>query len=103
MAAPATMVGTAARCNQGNGPGAVMTTPGLDVPGNINRFAIGPGQQIEIRNEGTRGSLTDRTLTRPKRDAIDVMQLFHVSTCQSGNELFQGHFPLSIDNDVGTS
>src|SRR5579884_3304100 len=51
VAAPATVIGTAAGGDQGQRSTAMMLAPGAHVPADINAIAVGPRLRVEIADE----------------------------------------------------
>src|SRR2546428_4253485 len=62
VAAPAAMVGAAARRDQRDRAHAVMLAPDLNIAGDIDGLAQRPGLPVEIGDLGARRRLVNRTI-----------------------------------------
>src|SRR5439155_6403244 len=74
VAAPAAVVGAAARRDQRDRAHAVMLAPDLNIAGDIDGLAQRPGLPVETGDLGARRRLVNRTVFAEERNSVDARE-----------------------------
>ncbi len=74
MAAPAAMIGAAARRNDGYRSGAVVFAPDAQVLVDIDAFAVRPGLRVEVRQQSRRAGVDRAAVAGAKVQARHLFQ-----------------------------
>src|SRR5207249_8127382 len=93
-------VGAAASRDEGDRAEAVVGAPGVNVPPDVNRFAVRVGLGIEVLDEGAWGGAHRLAGLVAERDALYALQPVRPPAFQGGYQLLQRLLALADDHHV---